>query len=51
MTFKRNHQKSENINIIEVLDIFPPHLMECQRSKSIASPTVMQIYQSIQYEY
>ena len=39
MTFIRNHQKSEQINFIEVLDIFPSHLMECNRSKLVATPT------------
>ena len=39
MSFIRFHQKSEHINFIEVLDIFPSHLMECKRSKPIATPT------------
>ena len=39
MTFIRNHQKSEHINFIEVLDILPLHSMEYKRSKLLATST------------
>ena len=39
MTFIRNHQKSDHINFVEVLDTFPPNWMECKTTKYDASPT------------
>ena len=39
MTFIRNHQKSEHINFVEVLNIFSPNWMECKKSKLHATST------------